>query len=103
MRQVYYIRSQAEQEFVDWLDSVSPPVEQGRPKLNSNVDHARIKFEKKEGHRHRYLMKNSYWYRSMVAYHEQQEEATEIALLEGKQYQEPEPIANDDPTFWDQF
>lgn len=96
-------RTAAEQDFLNFLDSIAEPVDTSKPLVDKSRDYAREKFEKQEGYRHRYLMQNSFWYRQQHNYHVQQEQLRLEAELQGKEYIEPEPLTIDQEGFWNQF
>ena len=98
-----YQRSEAEQEFVDWLDSVATPIDTSLPIVDKGRDYAREKFEKQEGYRHRWLMANNFWYRQDYIHAKQQEQLRLEAELTGREYVEPEPLEQDQQGFWEQF
>ena len=98
-----YQRTEAEQDFVDFLDSISEPVDTSLPIVDKTRDYAREKFEKQEGYRHRWLMKNNFWYRQSYIHSQQQEQLRLEAELQGKEYVEAEPLEQDQQGFWEQF
>ena len=98
-----YVRTEAEQEFRDWLDSIATPVDTSKPLVDPERDYAREKYEKQEAHRHRYLMKHNFWYRQAHLYHQEQEQLTLEAELRGETYVEPEPKEYGASDFWEQF
>jgi hypothetical protein len=71
--------------------------------LDPERDYAQEKHDKREAHRHRYLMKHSFWYRQDVMYHREQEQLQLEAELKGEQYVEPRPLEHSDTGFWEQF
>jgi hypothetical protein len=92
-----YVRSQAEQEFADWLDSVCTPVSTDGPIVDPSRDYAQEKHDKREAHRHRWLMQNNYWYRSAWEHHQK------MLAEYGPDYVEPEPLEHGEQGFWEQF
>jgi len=98
-----YQRTEAEQEFTDWLDSIATPVDTSLPIVDKSRDYPREKYEKQEAHRHRWLMANNFWYRQAYLYHQHQEQLRLEAELEGREYIEPESKTMDQAGFWEQF
>lgn len=98
-----YVRSEAEQEFVDFLDSVCTPVDTSKPLVDPERDYAQEKHDKQEAYRHRYLMKHNFWYRQSHKYHQEQEQLQLEAELRGETYVEPEPKEYGASDFWEQF
>jgi len=86
----HYVRSQAEQEFVDFLDSVCTPVDTSKPIVDPGRDYPQEKHDKREAHRHRYLMKHNFWYRQAHLFPVDTED-------------EQEPVEHGDTNFWEQF
>ncbi len=98
-----YKRTEAEQDFVDWLDSVAEPVDTSKPLVDKGRDYAREKHDKKEGYRHRWLMANNFWYRQDYIHSKRMEEERLIAESEGREYIEPEAKQLGEDGFWEQF
>lgn len=98
-----YSRTPAEAEFVAWLDSIATPVDTSKPIVDKSRDYAQEKHDKKEAHRHRWLMANNFWYRQSYLHAQEQEQLRLEAELTGKEYVEPEPLEQDQQGFWEQF
>jgi len=96
-------RTAGEQEFADWLDTVATPVDTSRPLVDPTRDYAQEKHDKREAYRHRWLMRNNFWYRQSHIHSRQQEQLRLEAELAGKEYIEPEPLEQDEQGFWEQF
>lgn len=93
----------AAQEFREWLDSVATPVNSGAPLVDPERDYARERFDKQERYRHKWLMKNNFWYRQSVLEAQRLEGERIRAKANGVEYQEPEPLQLGEAGFWEQF
>jgi len=98
-----YVRTPAEQEFAEWLDSIATPVDTSRPLVEPGRDYAQEKHDKREAHRHRYLMKHNFWYKQSHLYHQEQEQLQLEAEMRGETYIETEPKEYGATDFWEQF
>ena len=93
----------ATQEFREWLDTVATPVNSSAPLVDPERDYARERFDKQERYRHKWLMKNNFWYRQSVLEAQRLEGERIRAKANGVEYQEPEPLQLGEAGFWEQF
>lgn len=90
----------AAEEFLAYLDSVCSPIDTTKPIVEPGRDYAVERHEKREAHRHRWLMQNNFWYRQSYYYNQKQEQ---LKLELGDGYVEPVDKTIDDAGFWEQF
>ena len=93
----------ASEDFRLFLDSVCTPVNTSDSIVNPERDYAWERHNKREGYRHDYLMKNSFWYRQEVLESQRLEGLRLKAKAKGETFVEPEPLQLGDDGFWTQF